>query len=94
MKLKHDFLIYLNKKNFWAIRIENLFLNWFGFIRIDASDWVGLILECFLSNEVQNVFRIGSETDSGVARNSSDSLGINFNPILSPGNIYFTPESG
>ena len=29
--------------------------------------------------------RNGSETDSGMTRNSSDSLGMNFNPILSPG---------
>ena len=32
-----------------------------------------------------NVFRIRSETDSGMARNSSDSLGMTFNPIISPG---------
>ena len=28
----------------------------------------------------------GLGTDSGMARNSSDSLGMNFNPILLPGN--------
>ena len=48
MKLKHDFLIYLNKKIFWAIRIENLFLNWFGFIPIDASD------RCLGLNQIQS----------------------------------------
>ena len=27
----------------------------------------------------------GSETDSGIARYSFDSIGMNFNPVLSPG---------
>ena len=31
--------------------------------------------------------RNGSETDSGMARNNSDLLGMNFNPILSPGKV-------
>ena len=38
------------------------------------SDWFGM---------TQN----GSETDSGMVRNSSDSLGMNFNRILSPGEL-------
>ena len=49
------------------------------------SDQVGLIFGPFSSNEIQNAFRISSETDSGMARNSSDSLGMNFNPILLQG---------
>ena len=43
---------------FW---IENLFSDWFGFIRIDVSQLIGFIFDRFLSNEIQNVFRIGSE---------------------------------
>ena len=48
-------------------------------------DWVGLIFACFSLNEIQKVFRIGSDTNIGMNRNSSDWLGINFNPIFSPG---------
>ena len=33
----------------------------------------------FFLNEVQNVFQIGSETDSGMAHNGSDLLRMNFN---------------
>ena len=36
---------------------------------------------------IQNIFRIGSETDSRMARCSSYSLGMNINPILSPENF-------
>ena len=46
----------------------------------------------FSSNEIQYSFwdwfeitRNGLETDYGMARNGSDSLGMNFNPILSSG---------
>ena len=33
------------------------------------------------------MIRIGSDTDIGMNRNSSDLLGMNFNPILSPGYV-------
>ena len=48
-------------------------------------DYLELILDRFSSKEVQNVLQIGSETNSRMPWNSSDFLGINFNPILSPG---------
>ena len=47
---------------------------WLFFIKRDTkrfSDWFGMI-------------RIGSDTDIGMNRNSSDRLGNNFNPIFSP----------
>ena len=31
------------------------------------------------------MIRIGSDTDIGMNQNSSDGLGMDFNPILSPG---------
>ena len=34
------------------------------------------------------MIRIGSDTDIGMNRNNSDWLGMNFNPILSPGILY------
>ena len=46
-----------------------------------------MILEGFSSNEIQNVFLIGLEKEFTIAWNSSDSLGMDFNPILSPGSI-------
>ena len=46
-----------------------------------------MIFDRFSSNEIQNVFRIGSDTDVGMNRNSSDILEMNFNPILSPGSL-------
>ena len=61
--------------------------DWFGFICIVASDWIGLgqiDFYHFSSNELQKIFRIGSDTDIGMYRNSSDCLGMNCYPILSP----------
>ena len=63
-------------------------------VRIDpnqfilAPDSFGLIFNRFVSNEFQNVFRIGSETYFRMARNSSDSLGLNSNSELSPMRIF------
>ena len=34
------------------------------------------------------MIRIGSDTDIGMNRNSSDLLGMNFYPILSPGRVF------
>ena len=85
------------KIRFWSIRarIENLISNWFGFIRIVASDQIRLgriiFLPFFIKRDTKRfsdwfgMIRIGSDTDIGMNRNSSDWLGINSYPILSPG---------
>ena len=54
------------------------------------SDYVGSIFYRFSSNEIQNVLRIGSDTDIGINRNSSDWLGMISYPILSPGQLFCT----
>ena len=73
--------------------------TWFGFIRIDASDLIRLIRmdfwPFFIKRDTKSfsdwfgMTRNGSEKDCGIARKSSDSLEMNFNPILSPGYITF-----
>ena len=75
---------------FWSIRINMSsdsfrLKTWFGFIRTEKSNWSGLFFNLFVFNEIQNICRIGSETDSGLTRNSSDSLGLNSSPKLSTG---------
>ena len=50
----------------------------------------GSIFYHFSSNELQNVFRIGSDTDIGMNWNSSDWLGMKSYPILSPGKLTVT----
>ena len=56
---------------FLTIFHQTRYKKFFGLVRND-SNWFGMI-------------RIGSDTDIGMNRNNSDWLGINFNPILSPG---------
>ena len=46
---------------FGLIWIANLVSHSFEFIRIDVSELIGLIFNRFSSNEIQSVFRIGSE---------------------------------
>ena len=50
---------------FGFISIENLVSDWFGYIRIDVSELIGLsridFWQFFISNKMQNVFRIGLE---------------------------------
>ena len=41
--------------------------TWFEFIRIKAPDWIWLIKNRFALNRTQNVFRISSKTDFGIA---------------------------
>ena len=82
-------------KLFGLIWIENLVSDWFGFIRNDVSELTGLsriyFLMFFIKRDTKRfsdwfgMIRIGSDIDMGMNRNSSDSLGMNFNPILSPG---------
>ena len=40
------------------------------------------------------MIRIGSDTDIGINRNSSDWLGMNSYPILSPGRLFNINSSG
>ena len=39
--------------------------TWFGLIRLEVSNLVGLIFNRFALNKIQNVFLIGSKTDPG-----------------------------
>ena len=84
-----------NQFELQLIRIKNLFSDWFGFIRIVTSDYIGLGRIGFLAFFIKRVtkpfsdwfgiIRIGSDTDIGMNQNSSDWLGMNSYPILSPG---------
>ena len=77
------------------IWIANLVSDWFGFIRIDVSELIGLsrigFWPFFIKRDTKRfsdwfgIIRTGSDTDIGMNRNSSDWLGMNFNPILSSG---------
>ena len=79
-------------------RIESLVSDWFGFIRIHSDCCLGLnrirsnrFLPFFIKRDKKcfsdwfGMIRIGSDTDIRMNRNSSDWLGINSYPILSPG---------
>ena len=82
------------------LRFTRIDLDWklgFGLIRIH-SDWclgIGLsridFWPFFIKRDIKRfsdwfgIIRIGSDTDIGMNRNSSYWLGMNFNPILSPG---------
>ena len=80
---------------FGLIWIENLVSDWFRLIRIVASDWIGLgridFLPFFIKRDTKRfsdwigMIRVGSDTDIGMNRNSSDWLGKDSYPILSPG---------
>ena len=69
----------------------------FGFIRIDVSKLIGLsridFWPFFIKRDTKSfsdwfgLIRIGSDTDIGMNRNSSDWLGMNFNPILRQGTL-------
>ena len=71
--------------------------DWIGFIRIVASDSFGLdqidFLPFFIKRVIKRfsdwfrIIRIGSDTDIGMNRNSSDWLRMNSYPILSPGQL-------
>ena len=59
-----------------------------GLMPRNESDWVGLILAVFHQTEYKPFFGFGrndSEWFGNRFRNSSDSFGMNFNPIFSPG---------
>ena len=69
--------------------------EWFGLIRIVLSELIGLgridFWPFFIKRDTKHfsdwfgMIRNGSDTDIGMSRNSAGWLGINFNPILSPG---------
>ena len=86
----------INPNSDWShpnFQTENRISDWFGFIRIDVSELIGLsridFWPFFIERNTKGfsdwfgMIRIGSDT-GGMNRNSSDWLGINFNPILSP----------
>ena len=85
----------LDQSELGFIRIENLVSDCLGFIRIFASDLTGLgrieFLRFFYKRVTKRfsdwfgMIRIGSDIAIGMNRNSSDCLGMNFYPILSPG---------
>ena len=88
-------LVWINPGSDWfgLIWIENLISDWFGFIRIDVSKLIGLsridFWPSFIKRDAKRfsdwfgIIRIGSDIDIGMNRNSSDWLGMNFNPIFS-----------
>ena len=63
--------------------------DWFRFIQNFVSDWIELswiyFWPFFIKRDTKSFFWIGSEWFGNRFRNSSDSFGMNFNPILSPG---------
>ena len=64
IRINSDWKFGLDQSKLGLIRIENLVSDWFEFIQIVASDYIGLgriVFYHFSSNEIQNVFRIGSE---------------------------------
>ena len=78
--------VWINLKSDWLglIWIENLVSDCFGLSRIGFLPFfVKRVTKSFL--DWLGKIRIGSDTDIGMNRNSSDWLGMNFNPILSPG---------
>ena len=88
--------VWINPRSDWfgLIWIENLVSNWFGFIRIDVSELIRLsridFWPFFIKQDRKSfsdwfeMIRIGSDTDIGINRNSSDWLGMNFIPKHSP----------
>ena len=86
-------------------RIENLVSDWFGFSRIDVLELIGLsridFWPFFIKRDSKRfsdwfgMIRNGSDTDIRMNWNNSDWLGMNFNPILSPGkqNFFRDPEN-
>ena len=61
---------------FGLIWIENLVSDSIGLMSRIKSDKVGLIFDCFLSDEIQNVSRIGSEWFSLARIQISEWIGI------------------
>ena len=88
-------LVSINLSSDWfgLIWIKNLVSDWFRSIRINLSELIGLsridFLPFFIKRDTKHfsdwfgMICIGSDTDIGINRNSSDWLGMNFNLILS-----------
>ena len=95
--IENSVLINSSSDWFGLIWIENLVSDSFRFIRIDVSELIGSsridFWPFFIKRDTKRfsdwfgMIHIGSNTDIGMNRNSSDWLGMNFNPILSPGNV-------
>ena len=78
--------------------VEHLISYWFGFIWIDVSELIGSsridFWPFFIKRDTEGfsdwfgMIRIGSDTDIWMNRNSSNWLGMNFNPILFPGHWW------
>ena len=91
--------VWNNPSSVWFgfIWIENLVSDWFAFIRIDISRLIRLgridFWPFYIKRDTKRfsdwfgMIRICSDIDIGIIRNSSDWLGMNFNPILSPGKL-------
>ena len=79
-----DWEFSLDQSELGLISVENLASNWFGFIQIVVSDWFGLGRIDFLPFFMKQVTKRFSDV-FGMNRNSSDCLGMNSYPILSPG---------
>ena len=102
VRIDSDWKFGLDQSELGLIRIANLVSDWFRFIRIDVSELVGLSRMDFWSFFIKLytkrfsdwfvIIRIGSDTDIGMNRNSSDWLGMNSNPILSRGMFFSIPS--
>ena len=69
-------------------RIKFIVRNWLGTSRALVKYWLRVDSEWKFSLESFGITRFSSESDSGMARNSADWFGINFNPELSLGWTY------
>ena len=95
IRIDSDWKFGLDQFKFGFIWIKNLVSDWFGFIRIDVSELIGLsridFWPFFIKPDIKRfsdwfgMIRFGLDTDIGMNRNSSGWLGMNFNPILSSG---------
>ena len=99
-------LVWINRSSNWfgLISIKKLVSDWVGFIRINVSELIGLSrIDFWLFSIKRDTKRfsdwfgmicIGSDTDIGMNRNSSDWLVMNFNPILLPRFLFLCKRHG
>ena len=82
IQIENSVWINPSSDRFGLIWIKNLVSDWFRFIRIDISELIGLgridFLPFFIKRDIKRfsnligLIRIGSDTDIGMNRNSSD----------------------
>ena len=85
--IQTGFLNWINPNEF-EVRMIRIGSDSFRLMSQIKSDW---FLTIFHKTRYKTFFGLvqnGSITDCGMARNSSDSLGMNFNPLLSPVSLF------